>query len=167
MDETPINPDTEPIPSEPIDARTDVERERDEFKEGWQRAKADLMNYKRQEADRITSAISLGIGDILEDLLRVMDSFTLALATLEPGTPAEQGVRMIQSQLEDVLTKRGLVSLGIKPGDPFDPATSEALGTMPSTHPEGAIAVVIQQGYSLAGRTLRPARVHLSAPSTQ
>lgn len=167
--DTTLDPDTElPAGDEPASELEDgthaaLARERDEFRDGWMRAKADFTNYKRLEAERVTSAITLGLADLLGDLLRVADSFTLALGALEAGSPAEQGVRLIQSQLEDVLRQHGVERIAIQPGAAFDPAVAEAMGTVPSGEAEGTVASVLQAGYRFGGRVLRPARVYLAA----
>lgn len=165
--DTPLTPEHElPTVETPqeLDTRSEIERERDEYKDGWMRAKADFQNYKRMEVDRVSSAITQGLGGLMEDLLRVLDSFQLALTTLEVGTPAEQGVRLIQAQLEDTLKQRGLEILAIQEGDAYDPAFAESIGVVPSAYPEGFVAQIVQKGYRWNGRVLRPARVQLAAP---
>lgn len=142
-----------------------VEKERDEYRDGWQRAKADLINYKRQEAERVTHAISVGMSSLIEDMLLVLDSFTLARTTLEPGSPAEQGMAMIRSQLLEVLKRYGLepIPAAELTDKPFDPATSEAIGTMPAEgREEGIVLSIAQDGYRMHGKVLRPARVYVS-----
>lgn len=179
MTTTPINPEDE-LPAaapleeletaQPEDQRSDAERERDEYKDGWMRAKADFANYKRTEADRIASAIAHGLGGMIEDLLRVMDSFSLARTTLEAGSAAEKGLDMIRAQFLDILKR-----YGVEPIDPqellgkdFDPAVAEAIGTVPSPdHAEGTVTSVAQEGYRVNGKVFRPARVYVAAAPTQ
>lgn len=147
------------------DTRSDIERERDEYKEGWMRAKADFQNYKRTEGERIGNAIAHGLGGIIEDLLRVLDSFQLAKATLEPGSAADQGIDMIRSQFLDVLKRYGVEPIAQADliGSDFDPATSEAIGTMDKEGAaEGSVVSVAQDGYRINGKVFRPARVYLA-----
>lgn len=179
MTTTPITPEDElPAPealqeleaAAPQDPRSDAERERDEFKDGWMRAKADFANYKRDEADRIASAIAHGLGSMIDDLLRVMDSFALARTTLEPGSPAEKGIDMIRAQFLDVLRRYGVEPLDPQEllGKDFDPALAEAIGTVPSPdHAEGTVTSVAQEGYRVNGKVFRPARVYVAAAPTQ
>jgi molecular chaperone GrpE len=173
--DTPITPENElEAPEEqellePQESANDLERERDEYKEGWMRAKADFTNYKRTEAERINTAITMGMKSIVEDLLLVLDSFGLALQALKDNPVGEQGMRMIQGQLHDVLKRYG-VEL-IKPeeliGKEFDPAVAEAIGFKnDSVHAEGTIDSVMQDGYRMNGKVLRPTRVYLAGPKT-
>ena len=150
---------------EQLDTRSEAERERDEYKDGWMRAKADFQNYKRTEADRIASAIAHGMGGIIEDLLRVTDSFELARMTLESGSAAEQGINMIRSQFLDVLKRYGVepIPQADLVGKEFDPMASEAIGTMEKEGvAEGSVVAVAQDGYRVNGKVFRPARVYVA-----
>ena len=68
-----------------------------------------------------------GSEDLIKDLISVMDNFDLALRTLEKAGPVEKGIYLIRTQIDDILKKRGLVKIDLKPGDTFDPAVAEAL----------------------------------------
>lgn len=167
---TPINPEdelpaAEPAPELEQGDRTDAERERDEYKEGWMRAKADLINHKRQEQERVGHALRAGMQGIVSDILLVLDSFGLAIATLQGDSAGEQGMRMIRSQLLEVLKRHGVEPIppGELLGQDFDPGIAEAIGTQPSDQPEGTVVSVAQEGYRLHGTVLRPARVYLAA----
>jgi molecular chaperone GrpE len=91
-----------------------------------------------------------------------MDNFDLALRTLEKAGSVEKGIYFIRTQIEDILKKRGLAKVEIKEGDVFDPATAEALAEVASEKPAGAVVEVIEQGYRLHEKVLRPARVIVS-----
>ncbi len=140
----------------------DAERERDEYLAGWQRAKADFLNYKKEEMARLQDAIKYGSEDLVKDLISVLDNFDLALRSLERSGPVEKGIYLIRSQIEDILKKRGLARMEIKPGDPFDPATMEAMTETPSDLPPGTVAEEIEPGYRLHEKVLRASRVILS-----
>lgn len=140
----------------------DAERERDEYLAGWQRAKADFLNYKKEEMARLQDAIKYGSEDLAKDLISVLDNFDLALRSLERSGPVEKGIYLIRSQIEDILKKRGLARMEIKPGDPFDPATMEAMTETPSDLPPGTVAEEIEPGYRLHEKVLRASRVILS-----
>jgi len=141
---------------------TEVTAQRDEYLAGWQRAKADFINYKKEEVQRIQETARYGSADLIKDLVSVMDNFDLALRTLEKAGPVEKGIYLIRTQIEDILKKRGLEKIDIKEGDMFDPATAEALAEIPSDKPAGAVVEVIEQGYRLHEKVLRPARVIVS-----
>ncbi len=132
-----------------------------EYLDGWQRAKADFINYKKDEARRFQDAARMGIHDMASDILVVLDSFQMARQYDMPSRVAD-GVFMIQGQLEDVLQKHGIAAIGVQPGDPFDPQIHESMGEVESWHLKGTIAEEVQRGYAMDGRILRPARVRLS-----
>lgn len=167
---TPINPEEELPAAEshqelPEDTRSDIEKERDEYKEGWMRAKADFTNYKRTEQERISNAIAHGLGGIIEELLRVLDSFQLARTSIEEGSAAQQGMDMIRSQFLDILKRYGVEPIPSDEiiGKDFDPVTSEAIGTRESAdHPEGSVVAIAQEGYRVNGKVFRPVRVYLA-----
>jgi molecular chaperone GrpE len=136
--------------------------QRDEYLQGWQRAKADLANYRRDEVARLEEIARYATEDMIRELLTVLDSFNLALLALEKQGPVEKGVYMIKAQIDDVLKKRGLERIETAPGMPFDPALHEAIAEGTSELPEGTIIDEIENGYRLHGRVLRPARVRIS-----
>ncbi len=139
-----------------------TEKQRDEYLAGWQRAKADFINYKKDEVRRFEDMIRFANEDLLEELIDVLDSFDLGLAALEKAGPVEKGVYMVRSKLESVLKQRGLERLSVKAGDMFDPSLSEAIVEAESDQPAGTILEIIEAGYKLHDKILRPARVKVS-----
>ncbi len=140
----------------------EMSAQRDEYLAGWQRAKADFINYKKEESNRAIEVARYGSEDLIKDLISVMDNFDLALRTLEKVGPVEKGIYLIRTQIEDILKKRGLEKVDVKEGDVFDPATAEALAEVASEKLAGAVVEVIEQGYRLHEKVLRPARVIIS-----
>lgn len=137
------------------------EAERKEYLEGWQRAKADFVNYKNAEGKRMEDMARFVIAGLIQDTLPVLDSFDLALSHNLPAD-VEKGVLLIKSQFEDILKKRGLDEVKVRPGEEFDPEKHEALGEMESEVTPGKIAEVVQRGYLFREKVLRPARVRIS-----
>jgi len=137
------------------------EAERKEYLEGWQRAKADYINFKKDEGKRFEDMARFVTASIVEEFLPVLDSFDLAL---QHGVPkeVEKGIMLIRSQFEDVLRKRGIGEIAVGAGDPFDPAKHESVGETKSEHPPGTIADVVQKGYVFRERVMRPVRVRLA-----
>lgn len=135
---------------------------RDEYLNGWKRAKADLINYQKDEAKRFEEILKFGNIDLIKDFIPVLDSFDLALSVLEKDGKDEKGIYMIRSQMEDVLRKRGFEKMNVQPGAEFDPNFHESIGEIESGERPGSIAAVIENGYLLNGRVVRPARVKLS-----
>ncbi len=138
------------------------EKQRDEYLAGWQRAKADFLNYRKDEAARFEQMIRFANEDLLEELIEVLDSFDLGLQALEKKGPVEKGVYMIRSKLEDVMKQRGVERISVKVGEKFDPSLAEAIVEAESEQPSGTIVEVIENGYKLNGKILRPARVKVS-----
>lgn len=139
-----------------------LEKERDEYLGGWQRAKADFANYKKDESQRLDEIVKYSGKEMIVEFISVMDSFDLALATLEKQGPVEKGIYMIRAQFGDVLKKRGLERIGCKQGDKFDPAIHEAIAEVDSELPAGAVVEEIEAGYRLFEKVLRATRVTVS-----
>jgi len=141
-------------------------RERDEYLDGWKRVKADFINYKKEELARLEEIVKFGSEDVIRDLIPVLDSFELGLASLEKAGPVEKGVYMIKGQLEDVLRRRGLEKIKVTPGEVFNPVYHESVGTVEAnistaSYQSGTVAEEVETGYVLQSKVLRPARVRL------
>jgi len=139
-----------------------AERQRDEYLAGWQRAKADFINYKKEEFVHLQEVAKYGNEDLIKDLISVMDNFDLGLRSLEKAGPVEKGIYLIRSQIEDILKKRGLAKIEVKVGDAFDPATMEAMTEIESDRPHGTVVEEIEPGYRLHEKILRASRVIVS-----
>ena len=139
-------------------------KERDEYLDGWKRAKADLANYKKDEAKRFAEVVRFSQESLVKELIPVLDSFDLALISEEvkSDSKTEKGLFLIRQQLEDVLRKNGLERIIVAPGDQFNPAIAEAIAEVPSDKPSGTIIEEVERGYFLHGKLIRPARVKVS-----
>lgn len=137
------------------------EVERKEYLEGWQRAKADHINYKNDEGKRIEDMARFITAGFIQEVLPVLDSFDLALMHGLPSD-VEKGVLLIKSQFEDILKKRGLDRIEVKDGEEFNPEKHESIGEEESDKPTGTVTEVVQRGYVFRDRVLRPARVRIS-----
>ncbi|MEK7658013.1 MAG: nucleotide exchange factor GrpE [Patescibacteria group bacterium] len=138
------------------------QKERDEYLEGWKRAKADLINYKKDEIKRFETVMKMANESLIKELIGVLDSFDLALNNLEKEGKAEKGVYLIRTQLEDVLKKSGLEKMVVSVGEIFNPAFCEVIAAVESDKPSGTIIEEIEKGYSLNGKIIRPARVKVA-----
>jgi molecular chaperone GrpE len=153
----------------------DVERERDEYLRDLQRVAADFDNFRKRAA-RVQESLVARAGErLMKELLPVLDDLERALEAVagndlptthhRTGSPPEpskleEGVRLVERQLRETLAREGLVE--IETDGRFDPHIHEALLTQPSEAEEGAIVQVLQKGYRLGDRILRPARVVIS-----
>jgi molecular chaperone GrpE len=153
---------TEKNEGEPNDESIKCPKERDEYLEGWKRAKADLLNYKKDETKRFETIIKFSQESFIRDLITVLDSFDLALLALEKEGKAEKGIYLIRSQLEDILKQNGLERVIISVGQLFDPSLQEAIASVESDKPSGTIIEEVERGYLLHGKLVRPVRVKVA-----
>ena len=138
------------------------EKEREEYLDGWKRAKADFVNYKKEEAQRFEQFARLSNEALVVELLSVLDSFNLGLTMLGDNEPARKGMSLIKNQLEDLLKRHGFEKIAVRPGDSFDTSFHEAIGEAESDKTSGAVAEEVEAGYKLGGKVIRPARVKIA-----
>jgi molecular chaperone GrpE len=145
----------------------EVEGERDEYLNDLKRLAADFDNYRKRAARDQESLVARAHERLVKELLPILDDLERALeaATDHEEARLEEGVRLVARQLEAALTKEGLVE--IETDGRFDPHLHEALLSQPSDEDEGVILQVLQKGYRLGDRVLRPARVVISQGSSQ
>lgn len=137
-----------------------LQGERDTYLDGWRRAKADLANYKKEEFTRLEEVAKFSAEELIKDSINVLDSFSLALSTLPSGDPAEKGIYLIKSQLEDILKKRGLSKIEVSVGDTFNPEFHEAVSLVEdSEKEEDTIAEELEPGYTLHSKVIRASKV--------
>ncbi|MHB8060514.1 MAG: nucleotide exchange factor GrpE [Gaiellaceae bacterium] len=148
-------------------ARTEAEALRDQYLDDLKRVAADFDNYRKRVAREQQALVTRAHAGLVEAILPVLDDLGRALeaAGLHEEAKLEDGVSLVHRQLSDVLTKEGLEEI---PTDiPFDPHVHEALAAIPSEAEEGTILEVVQRGYLLGDRVLRPARVVVAAAPVQ
>jgi molecular chaperone GrpE len=155
--------DAPPAPSESSEL-TDLQRERDDYKDRWLRKGAEFDNYrKRIERERREQA-DQAVVDLLEDLLLVVDDFDRALMVDpgEGGTAYRKGVELIHGKLHDLLRRQGLKPIDALGAD-FDPNVHQAVVHEESPeHREGEVIGELRKGYMLNDRLLRPAMVKVA-----
>ncbi len=141
----------------------ELEAARDSAIADLQRVAADFDNFRKRIARDQESLIARAHERLVKELLPVLDDLERALdaAAEHEEAKLEEGVRLVHRELSHVLQKEGLVA--VETEGRFDPHEHEALLTQPSEAEEGAILEVIQKGYRLGDRVLRPARVVVSA----
>jgi len=126
---------------------------------GWQRAQADLVNYRKHaEQERLESIKFVNTALVL-NLLLVLDDFERAFTSLPPELADStwvEGVRLVQRELWASLESQGLAGIDAL-GEPFDPTLHEAM--MQVEGEEGKVVEELQKGYKLYERVIRPARV--------
>jgi molecular chaperone GrpE len=142
-----------------VDELAAVTSERDEYLDNLQRLKAEFDNYRKRAAREQESLVARAHERLVKDLLPVLDDLTRALEAAESHEEAtlEEGVRLVHRQLAQILEKEGLAE--IETDGVFDPHVHEALLSQPSEAESGSVIEVLQKGYRLGDRVLRPARV--------
>ena len=143
----------------------ELEAELEERVGDLKRVAADFDNYRKRAARDQESLVARAHERLVKELLPVLDDLERALdaAAEHEEAKLEEGVRLVHRELSQVLSKEGLVA--IETDGKFDPHEHEALLTQPSDAEEGAIVQVVQKGYRLGDRVLRPARVVVSSGS--
>lgn len=142
----------------------EAEATKKEYMDGWQRAKADLLNGRKRDEEERRSFVKMANEQLIEDLLPTLESFGMAIGNKESWEKVDPnwrvGVEYIFGQLSKALEENGLRE--INPiGQKFDPARDEAVSYEPVTDAKDdhKIVAVIQKGYDLNGKNLRPPKV--------
>jgi molecular chaperone GrpE len=143
-----------------------LEAERDEHLNDLKRVAAEFENYRKRVLRDQESLVARAHERLVKELLPVLDDLERALAAAEEHEEAklEEGVRLVHRSLSDLLTKEGLAE--IETEGKFDPHVHEALLSQPSDKDEGSVIEVVQKGYKLGDKVLRPARVVVAAQKT-
>jgi molecular chaperone GrpE len=130
--------------------------------DGWQRAQAEFINYKnRVQRDRELDYASMK-GDIIKKVLPVLDDMERALANRPDGSSWANGMELIVRKFQNILASEGLKRIEAT-GQPFDPNFHEAISSEPNEDVEsGHVIEVVQNGYILGERVIRPAMVRVA-----
>jgi len=140
----------------------EVERERDEYLNDLKRVAADFENYRKRVARDQEGLVARAHERLVKELLPVLDDLERALeaAAQHEEAKLEEGVRLVYRELVEALAREGLVE--VETDGQFDPHVHEALVSQPSEREDGSVIEVLQKGYRLGDRVLRPARVVVS-----
>lgn len=130
--------------------------------DGWLRAQAEFVNYRnRIQRDQELARASMK-GDILRKVLPVLDDLERALSNRPAGDAWADGLELIARKFQSILESEGLTRIPAE-GQPFDPNFHEAVSHEPSDEVEsGYVIAVIQNGYMLGERVIRPAVVRVA-----
>ncbi len=170
----------QPVQPEPLDELTVLRKERDEYLDALQRLTAEFDNYRKRVARDQQELAARAHERLVKELVPILDDLERALAhgprseagEADPSAPdrlrqayadddLDEGIRLIHRQFSEALAKEGLTEVSTE--GKFDPHTQEALLSQPSDAEEGDVIQVVQKGYRLGDRVLRPARVVISA----
>ena len=142
---------------------TEAEAKLAEMQDAFLRAKADAENIRRRAQEDISKAHKFAIEGFAEALLPVKDSLEMALKIEVPSVESlKEGVDMTLKQLVAAFERNRLVELDPKPGEKLDPMKHQAISMVPSEQEANTIVSVLQKGYMISDRLLRPALVTVS-----
>jgi molecular chaperone GrpE len=143
-------------------------QERDKFLALLQRTQADFENYQKRNQRERESERRYWHGALALDLLPVIDNLDRAMTSAKQAGesgPLVQGVGLVQTQLLDILKRHGITPIDAL-GKSFDPNLHQAIMQQPTAdHPPNTVIQVLQQGFMIHDRVLRPAGVIVSAPA--
>jgi molecular chaperone GrpE len=140
----------------------DVKRERDEYLDLAQRAKADFENYRKRAARESAEAERRAKAALARELVPSIDNLERALGAAEEGSEVARGVELVHDELRATLARAGVESYD-PTGERFDPTVHEAISTRAADGVEaGTVVETLERGYRLDGQVLRPARVVVS-----
>jgi len=147
---------------EPEDRTAALEAERDEYLDQLRRVAAEFDNYRKRVARDQESLVARAHERLMKALIPVLDDLERALVAAEEHEEAKlhEGVGLVARELRKALEREGLEE--IETDGNFDPHVHEALLSQPSELDEGSVVEVLQKGYRLGDRVLRPARVVVS-----
>jgi molecular chaperone GrpE len=132
----------------------ECQKEKEEYLTQAQRARADLINYRRRQERVMEELRNYGQANFIKELLPVLDS-------LEMGAKENEGVKQIRKQLEIILKNHGLEEIKAL-GEKFNPEFHEVVGQLKSKEKEGTIIEEVQKGYILGDKVLRASKVRVA-----
>jgi len=176
---TPENPPTAAPPAEPALNDTQVQPESSaeaqlselqarftEVNDAFLRARADAENTRRRAEEEMSKARKYAVESFAESLLPVMDSLQAAIAQPEAATPQVlEGVHATLRQLAAALERNKVIEIAPPAGTKFDPRQHQAISVVPAAQEANTVVTVLQKGYLISDRVLRPALVTVAAAS--
>jgi molecular chaperone GrpE len=140
-----------------------LKQKTEEYLNGWKRERADFLNYKKDEMERIGQMIKYANEEIILKLLPVLDNLLLAQAHIN-----DEGLAQVIKQFQDLLQKEGIEHIEVL-GKQFDANTMEATEEIskealggPTPQESGVVVEEVQRGYTLHGKLIRPAKVRIA-----
>lgn len=137
----------------------------DEANDAFLRAKAEAENARRRAEEDVSKARKYAVEAFAESLLPVRDSLESAIG-IPAATPEQllEGVHATLRQLTQALERNKVLAISPPPGTKFDPHQHQAISVVPAEQDANTVVTVLQKGYLIADRVLRPALVTVAAP---
>jgi len=136
-----------------------------ELADQYLRAKADVENARRRAEDEVAKSRKFALEGFADSLLPVIDSLEAGLSIKDAKVEQiREGAEATLRQLLSALERNKVVAVNPAPGSKFDPHQHQAISVVPSEHEVNTVVTVLQKGYLISERVLRPALVTVSAP---
>lgn len=146
---------------------TELQTQVSTLNDAFLRAKAEAENVRRRADEEMGKARKFAIESFAESLLPVMDSLQAAIARPEANTAQVlEGVHATLRQLSAALERNKVVEIAPPAGTKFDPHQHQAITVVPAEQEANTVVAVLQKGYLIADRVLRPALVTVAAPKS-
>jgi len=151
-------------------ARKDLKvalKEKQEYLTSWQRERADFQNFKKDESARTDRMLGVAKENFAYDLMPALDAYDMAFSNKEAWEKVDKnwrtGVEYIHQQILKALEDNGIAEVPAQIGQIIDPNLHEAIETIPTddNSKDNTIASLIQKGYKIGSKTIRPARVNV------
>ncbi len=136
-----------------------------ELQDQYVRGQAEVQNARRRADDEVSKARKFALESFADSLLPVVDSLEAGLA-VQTATPEQirEGAEATLRQLTSALERNKVIAINPAAGTKFDPAQHQAISVVPAEQEANTVVAVLQKGYLIAERVLRPALVTVSAP---
>jgi molecular chaperone GrpE len=147
-------------------ASAELEARHAELSDAFLRAKAEAENVRRRAEEEVAKARKYAVEAFAESMLPVKDSLEAAIA-IPAATPEQllEGVHATLRQLSAALVRNKVLEINPAPATKFDPHQHQAISVVPAAQEPNTVVAVLQKGYLIADRVLRPALVTVSAAS--
>ena len=136
-----------------------------ELQDQYVRGQAEVQNARRRADDEVSKARKFALESFADSLLPVLDSLEAGLA-VQTATPEQirEGAEATLRQLKSALERNKVIAIDPAAGAKFDPAQHQAISVVPADQEANTVVTVLQKGYLIAERVLRPALVTVAAP---
>jgi molecular chaperone GrpE len=143
----------------------ECQKQKDEYLAGWQRARADFLNYKKEEMERFKEVLKYGNENLILKILPILDNFEKAereIPDVQKNDKFLEGLFQIKTQIQDFLKNHGVEEIKTI-GEKFDPNFMEVVGEVEvKDKKSGTMIEETQKGYLLNGKVIRPAKVKVA-----
>ncbi|MDP2837891.1 MAG: nucleotide exchange factor GrpE [Candidatus Moranbacteria bacterium] len=155
--------------TETVVEKSEWQLKAEEYLVDLKRTQADFENYKKRQSEAQKELGGYLIEKLLLDIIPVLDNFRSATTHVPPEqkeSPWVVGIQYIEKQLEDVIKSNGVEVMTVNEGDTFDPSIHEAVSSEATNQDEvkeaHKIVKVLQKGFKISGKVIRPAKVTVS-----